>query len=404
MPKKLSFTIFLFCFFSFIFQNKTAFAEVDIYQYTHAGMFSPSVKNALFRVYVPNSKSGTVSVIDPSTYKVIQVLNTGYEPQHVVPSYDLQTLWVLNNKSNTVTPIDPNTANLLKSIAVEDPYNLYFTPDGKFAIVVCEGREQLQFRDPKTMNLISILPTQCVGANHMEFSSEGDYAIVTCEFSGKLMKIDLNKHQVIGYLSLMETINPPPVKKPGSPEIVIDGAGHFSVQDHTKNHAKLSMTSMPQDIRSTADGKIFYVADMMKDGVILIDPINFKKVGFIHTGIGTHAVYPSRDGKLFYVSNRGCHHTSCSAHGPGSISVINPEKQTVIATWNLPQGGSPDMGNVSPDGKELWLSGRYDREVYVFDTTTGQLTHRIPVGEGPHGLAIWPQPGRVSLGHTGNMR
>ena len=143
---------------------------------------------------------------------------------------------------------------------------------------------------------------------------------------------------------------------------------------------------------------------MLRDGVVLIDPFRFTEVGFIPTGIGTHAIYPSRDGKLFYISNRGCHHTHCGPHGPGNISVIDPVKKIVIATWKIPQGGSPDMGNITADGKELWLSGRYDNEVYVFDTRTGMLTHRIPVGSRPHGLVVWPQPGRYSLGHTGNMR
>ena len=149
---------------------------------------------------------------------------------------------------------------------------------------------------------------------------------------------------------------------------------------------------------------MFLVADMMRDGVILIDPVTFTQIGFIHAGIGTHGIYPSRDGKLFYVSNRGCHMVKCGPHGPGSISVIDPVKKAVIATWQIPNGGSPDMGNVTADGKELWLSGRYDHEVYVFDTTTGTLKHRIAVGAGPHGLAVWPQPGSYSLGHTGNMR
>jgi YVTN family beta-propeller protein len=90
--------------------------------------------------------------------------------------------------------------------------------------------------------------------------------------------------------------------------------------------------------------------------------------------------------------------------GPGSISVLDPTTQSIIATWPVPGGGSPDMGSISADGKELWVSGRYDSEIYVFDTSTGQLTHRIPVGEEPHGLCLWPQPGRYSLGHTGNMR
>jgi DNA-binding beta-propeller fold protein YncE len=52
----------------------------------------------------------------------------------------------------------------------------------------------------------------------------------------------------------------------------------------------------------------------------------------------------------------------------------------------------------------LWLSGRYDAAVYAIDTRTGRLIRRISVGAGPHGLCVYPQPGRYSLGHTGIMR
>lgn len=343
---------------------------VDIYHGTGANNLSPTVKNALFRVYVPNSRSNTVSVIDPATYKVIDTFSTGKEPQHVVPAYDLQTLWVLNDKSNSLTPIDPKTGKPGASIPVDDPYNLYYTPDGQFAIVVCEARKELQFHDPKTLQLVKKLPMQCGGANHMDFTIDGKYAIVTCEYSGKLMKVDLINNKIESYLSL-----------------------------------NTNKKSMPQDIRSSKDGNVFFVADMFQGGVILIDPIRFIQTGFIPTGKGTHAIYPSRDGRYFYVSNRGCTRMRrCPPHGLGSVSVIDPETKKVIATWGIPGGGSPDMGNVTLDGKELWLSGRYDKEVYVFDTEKGQLTHRIPVGSGPHGLTVWPQPGKYSLGHTGNMR
>ena len=153
-------------------------------------------------------------------------------------------------------------------------------------------------------------------------------------------------------------------------------------------------------------GEFFYVADLTKGGLILIDPDNFRQIGFIKTGVGTHSIYPSRDGRYLYVGNRGCAGIGCNTigfcppHGPGSVAVVDPRTQQVVANWSIPNGGSPDMGNVTADGKELWLSGRYDSEVYVFDTATGQLTHRIAVGQSPHGLAVWPQPGRYSLGHT----
>ncbi len=375
------------------------FAYTSIYKHTQAGMLSPTVQNALHRVYVPNGDDGTVSVIDPTTYKIIDTLRAGNEPQHIVPSYDLQTLWVLNNQGNSVTPIDPTTAKTGAPIAVDDPYNLYFTPDGKSAIVVCEGRQRLEFHDPKTMKLQSMLPVQCRGANHMEFTIDNQYAIITCEYSGQLAKIDIKNQKVLGTLSFMKTPTPIPTAIQETFTIQADGK-IICGSDQSAGNTK----SMPQDIRSSADGKIFYVADMMQDGIHIIDPVTFKKIGFIRAGVGTHAIYPSRNGKLFYISNRGCHNLRCGPHGNGSISVLDPEKKAIIATWAIPNGGSPDMGNVTADGRELWLSGRYDSEVYVFDTEKGILSHRIPVGKNPHGLTVWPQPGRYSLGHTGNMR
>lgn len=352
--------------------------NTNIYATTGEGMVSPAALSALERVYVPNSLDNTVSVIDPKTYKVINTFKTGLNPQHVVPAYDLKTLWVLNDLGNTLTPIDPYTGQPGSRVPVEDPYNLYFTPDGKFAIVVDEALKRLDFRDAHTMKLVEMVPVKCKGVNHMEFSPDGRYAIATCEFSGQLVKLDIPNRKVVGYITLEKAC-------PGRP-------------------------SMPQDIRSSADGKVYYVADMLKNGVFLIDPVAFRQIGFIPTGVGTHGIYPSRDGRYLYVSNRGCTASLgcaapiCAAKGPGSIAVIDPKLQKVIAIWPIPHGGSPDMGNVTQDGKELWLSGRYDSEVYVFDTRTGVLIHRIPVGKSPHGLTVWPQPGRYSLGHTGNMR
>ena len=344
----------------------------NIYAYANANMFAPAVRDALPRVYVPNSLDNTVSVIDPKTYRVVATFPTGKNPQHVVPSYDLKTLWVANDKGNSLTPINPRTAMPGMPVPVADPYNMYFTPDGRSAIVVCENEKRLDFRDPHTMNLQQSISVQCAGVNHMDFTIDNHYAIATCEFSGQLVKFDIINHKVLGYLSL------------GLPDSTIH--------------------SMPQDIRSSADGSAFYVADMMYNGVFVIDPQTFKQINFIPTGMGTHSIYPSRDGRYFYVANRGCGSMNCNPHGLGSVSVIDPATQRAIAFWPIAGGGSPDMGNVSADGKELWLSGRYDSEVYVFDTTSGILMHRIPVGRGPHGLTIWPQPGRYSLGHTGNMR
>ncbi|HTY80011.1 MAG TPA: hypothetical protein VMI34_19450 [Candidatus Bathyarchaeia archaeon] len=343
----------------------------NLYSETRPDKVSPAAAGALPRVYVPNLKSNDVYVIDPATLKVVDRFRVGINPQHIVPSWDLKTLWVTNNAEGrtdgSLTPIDPNTGKPGMSIAVDDPYNMYFSPDGRSAIVVAEALKRLDFRDPKTMALQrSIAAPECAGINHADFSIDGRFAIFTCEFQGSLVKIDLVGGKVLGYL-------------------------------------KLSKGGMPQDIRVSPDGKIFYVADMKADGIFVIDGEAFKEIGFVPTGKGTHGLYPSRDGTKLYVANRGSNHVHGKPHGKGSVSVVDFATRRVVATWPIPGGGSPDMGNVSADGKTLWLSGRYDNVIYVMDTTSGEV-RKIAVGKEPHGLTVWPQPGRYSLGHTGNMR
>ena len=339
--------------------------------YSEIGKMRPDVAGDRELVYVPHVQSNDVWVIDAKTLKVVDKFKVGLNPQHVVPSWDMRTLWVTNNAERTtkgtLTPIDPKTGKPGKELPVHDPYNMYFSPDGRSAIVVEEAERRLVFRDPKTMQQQYVIETpECKGVNHADFSIDGRYAIFTCEFAKGLAKIDLVARKVVGYL-------------------------------------KLSRGGMPQDIRISPDGRKYYVADMLADGVFVVDGEAFKEIGFIKTGKGAHGLYPSRDGKKLYVANRGSNKIHGDRNGPGGVSVIDFATDSIEATWMIPGGGSPDMGNVTADGKQLWLSGRYDHVVYVFDTANGSVT-KIRVGVEPHGLTVWPQPGRYSLGHTGNMR
>jgi YVTN family beta-propeller protein len=329
----------------------------DIYSAGRPGALSPAVRGLRSLVYVPNGVSNTVDVIDPQTLKVIDRFAVGKQPQHVVPSWDLKTLWVLNDQGNSLTRIDPSTGKPLNTVPVDDPYNMYYTPDGKFAIVVAEARRRLDFHDPNTMAPSGSIKVLCKGVDHIDFSANGRFLIASCEFSGEMIKVDVASRKLVGTLPL--------------------GPGRA-----------------PQDVKLSPDGRIFFVADMNAGGVHLIDAAKFKKIGFIPTGKGAHGLYTSRDSRYMYVSNRG----------EGSISLIEFATMKVSTTWKFPGGGSPDMGGVSADGKVLWLSGRYNSEVYAIDTTDGHLIARIPVGRGPHGLCVYPQPGRYSLGHTGILR
>lgn len=332
--------------------------HADVYAADRPGRFSPLVRGDRALVYVPNSEANTVDVISQRTFKVIDSFPVGALPQHVVPAWNLRTLYVTNDLGNSLTPIDPRTGRPGAPIPVTDPYNMYFTPNGRWAIVVAEAHRELDFRDPRTMALHHALPTpQCRGVDHMDFTAGGRYALASCEFDGGLILVDLRIERVVRKIPLA----------PGA---------------------------KPQDVKLSPDGRTFYVADMALGGVWLIDVRTLRVIRFELTGAGAHGLYPSRNAKDLYVSNRA----------EGSISVISFATRRPIAKWRLPGGGSPDMGGVSADGSILWLSGRSDAAVYAISTRTGRLLHTIPVGQGPHGLCVWPQPGRYSLGHTGILR
>ncbi|MEU1877931.1 hypothetical protein ABZ470_11495 [Streptosporangium sp. NPDC020072] len=413
----------------------------DVYAHDRPGMLSPAVRDFPPRVYVPNSESDTVSVIDPRTYRVIREFPVHGRPQHVVPSWDLKTLWVNNNDGNTLTPIDPKTGRPGRSIPVDDPYNLYFTPDGRTALVMAERNNRLDFRNPRTMRLRHSLPMPCRGVNHGDFTADETVFLASCEFSGQLVAVDVAARKVRAVVDLTQAKVPH-----GHPDT--DGVRHATADGHTTSggHARAGHAmpgghvmpggrasggqvrtgdhapgghvtsgghvvagshmvpgghgtagvrgSMPQDVKLSPDGTTFYVADMSRNGVWLVGAKDFRVKRFVRTGEGAHGLYVSRDSKLLYVSNRG----------EGSVSVISFARHKPVATWRIPGGGSPDMGGLSADGRRLWLSGRYDGVVYVLDTADGRLIRKIPVGAGPHGLAVYPQPGRYSLGHTGIFR
>jgi YVTN family beta-propeller protein len=332
-------------------------------------MMNPRWADDPYRVYVPNSLGNTVTEINPHTYQVIRTFAVGGQPNHITPSWGGSVLWVNNTDGYSLTPISPKTGEPGQPVPVADPYNLYFTPDGRTAMVMAEALARIDFRNPRTMRLRYSMPVPCAGVNHLDFTADGRHAVASCEFSGKLLWIDVRARRVVKTLTLGTAMSTP---------MTAPGPGY----------------SMPQDVRLSANGKIFYVADMAANGIWLINAERFARIRFIHTGAGTHGFLVSRNGQYLYISNRG----------GGSISVLDFATNKLVHKWRIPGGGSPDMGGISPNGKVMWWSGRFNGVVYAMSTINGRLLAKIPVGAGPHGLCVFPQPGRYSLGHTGNFR
>jgi DNA-binding beta-propeller fold protein YncE len=334
--------------------------RTNVYSAAGAGMLTDVTKAARPMVYVPHSGSGDVWEIDPATFKVVDKFAAGREVQHVVPAYDLQTLYATDDIGNTITPIDPKTGAHGDRIPIVDPYNMYFWPDGSVAVSVAEAQKTLVFYDWHSWHEVGRLPVpDCAGVDHADFTADGKLAVLTCEFAGRVAVVDVASRRLVRMIDM-------PVR-----------------------HTHMG----PQDIKLSPDGSRFYIADSDHGGLWVLDGAATKVIGQIPLAAGTHGIYPSRDATKLYVSNRLA----------GSVSVLEANTGAVQATWPIP-GGSPDMGGVTADGSQLWLSGRYNREVYVLSTADGHLLARIPVGNGPHGMCVWPQPGRFSLGHTGVTR
>ena len=326
---------------------------VNIYSYTLTPHLSPAVANMPLRLYVPNSDSASVSVIDPTTMKVVDRFSVGTRPHHVTPSWDLSKLYVNNTESNSLTEIDPRTGRPTRTIPITDPYNLYFTPDGTKAIVVAERFQRLDFYNLADWSYIKSVGIPWAGVDHADFTADGRYFIASCEFSGQVVKVDIEAMSVVG---------------------------------------RANVGSMPIDVKMSPDGTVLYVANQGRHGVSLVDPETMTEIGFLRTGTGAHGLNVSRDADTLFVSNRM----------EGTISVIDFATRSVRQTWRV--GGSPDMMQVSADGAQLWTSNRFHGTVSVIDTTNGRVIATVATGAGAHGVSLFPQPGRYNVGHNGVYR
>ncbi len=330
---------------------------VNVYANTMSGVVPCPLCELPPRVYVPNSTAGTVDVIDPRTFTVIDHYAVGYIPHHIAPAWDMSSLYVDNEGSSSLTVIDIHTGRPSgQTINIPFPYNLYFTPDGTKAVDVVERLQRIEFRDPANgWRLLGSVGIPWPGADHLDFSADGSYLMISTEYSGIVAKVDTVNMKLVG---------------------------------------AVQVGGLPIDVKLSPDGSVFYVSNQGRMGVSVVDPIAMKEIQFIPTGRGAHGLYVSRDTKSLYVSNRL----------EGTFSVIDFATRESTSKWHIPGGGSPDMLQLSPDGTQLWASGRYNRTVYVMNTTTGELLAKIAVGAEDHGLTYFPNVGLHSLGHNGVYR
>jgi DNA-binding beta-propeller fold protein YncE len=321
-----------------------------VYAATGPGMIAPTARGLPPRIYVANGR--VIDVIDPAAARITGRFRPGAAASRVVPSWDLRRLWITDRAHDLLVPVGPRGGRRGRPVRVAGPAGLYFTPDGRDALVPARRPRRIDVRDPRTMALRATVPMPC-SAGHAGFSFGGASLVATCTAAGALARVDLAGRRVTRTLRLP------------------DGA-------------------RPGDLRLSPDGTVFYVADAAKGGVWLIDARRFALLGFVPTAPGARGLAISRDARrLFVVGGR-------------AVTAVDFRTRRVVSDWPLPAGDSVP-GGVSSDGTALWLADRAGL-VYAVSTRTGRVVRKVRVGGHPTALCVHPQPGRYSLGGTGLYR
>ncbi len=286
---------------------------------------------------VLNSADDTLSLIDPHTNAEVSRVPIGRGPHHMMALPDDSALLIGLTAVNQLVVVDRKTGAVTRRIAAMDPYQLGFSPDGKYFVTTALRQDFVDIYAGKLADEIKPLARVRSGVlpSHISFSLDSRFVYVTEQGSGTVSKIDLAAGKVVNRVAVGRT---------------------------------------PAGIWTTPDGRNLLVGVMGQDFVAVIDTATDKVTGKIITGRGAHNFLPMGDKRHVFVSNRV----------DDTISVIDMEALKVVDSFKVP--GTPDDMELSADGKWLWVTARSHMDVALVNLETRQVEKRIRVGRSPHGI------------------
>jgi len=296
-----------------------------------AGVAAASASTAV----VLNSDDDSLSVVSSDGYHEVSRVHIGRGPHHLIVSPDGRTLIIAMSGSNELVLIDRTTGIETKRIEASDPYQIGFSPDGKWFVAASLRLDRVDIYDAGNYQLVHRLPAATM-PSHIAFARDSSTVFVTLQGTNSLIAIDVASGKPIWTVPVGPT-----------PAGVI-----------------------------TRPGGTLLVGVMGADYIAEVDPKDGSVIRKVHTGSGAHNFLASPDGKTLYVTNRVA----------GTISVLDAATLEVTGTLTAP--GGPDDMALSPDGKELWVTDRWHASVGVIELASGALK-TIPVGRSPHGIFVY---------------
>jgi YVTN family beta-propeller protein len=285
---------------------------------------------------VLNSDDDTMSVINGDTYKEVSRVHIGRGPHHLIESPDGHTLIIAMSGSNELALIDRTTGVEKQRITASDPYQIGYSPDSKWFVAASIRLDHIDIYDSATLKLVHRLPAATM-PSHLAFSSDSKTVFVSLQGTNSLTSIDLAS----GKVNWTVDVGPTP-------------AGVI-----------------------TRPGGTLLVGIMGSNYIVEVDPTNGNITSKITTGNGAHNFLASPDDKTLYVTNRVA----------GTVSVLNADTLEIENTLQAP--GGPDDMAISPDGQQLWVTGRWHAWVDVIELASGTLKTSVPVGRSPHGIFVY---------------
>ncbi len=298
-----------------------------------SAMVQPAAaKNAV----ILNSDDDSLSVIDTPTYKEISRIHIGRAPHHLIATPDGKSLILAMAGGDELVFIELATGMLKQRLAASDPYQIGFSPDGKWFVANSLRLDRIDIYDGQDYRLVHRLPAPTM-PSHIGFSPDSSTVYVTLQGTGNLTAIELASGK---------TLWTSPVGR------------------------------QPAGVLVRPSGTIL-VGIMGSDHIAEVEPKDGSIIRRIHTDRGAHNFLLSPDGKVLYVTNRVA----------GTISALDADTLALTGTMTAP--GGPDDMAFTPNGQELWVTGRWRASIDVLEPATGSLKATIPVGRSPHGIFLY---------------
>ena len=297
-------------------------------------------------LFVTNTKSDSVSVIDTNTFEVLATIPVGNgKPNRIVFHPDGKWAWVVYDKSHDLGVIDADTRKLVKRVKIGgNPYNLSFTPDGRYLLVLDwssdTSNDEIIFYDLQAEKIDGRVEVSTWPA-HSVFSRDGKRLYVSGETAGDLTVIDVTTRTTVARH--------------------VHGGGDA------------------MGLALAADGKILYAAAGENKTILKIDTATNKPIGTIALPGIVHESTLTLDGRYLYTTLRRSN----------KIVVVDTSSDKVVTT--IPQKGYPDLVTMEPTGRHALVTNRWADHVSVIDLTTHAQVRTIPVGKAPHGMALRPR-------------